>query len=240
MPRYFLRTTDAQGRAYGEFQWPLEVGAIVEAPDWRDDAKCGGGLHGLENGNGACGLLNWDDDALWWVVSTDDATPVVDLGGKQKFPRFRVEAFGDRKTATDWLVARGCAGVHGATVTGGYGATVTGGYRATVTGGDCATVTGGNRATVTGGDWAILQLTWHDGSRYRIATAYVGEDGIKPGVRYQCHGGKFVDVRMHDDPNAPHELRWLGERLLLLAIAALACAVAAMAVLPVLWRMFNG
>jgi hypothetical protein len=249
--RYFLRTTDAQGRAYGGFQWPLEVGAVVTAPDWRDDANCGGGLHGLLNGEGDSSHLSWSDDALWWVVAVEDGVPCVDLTGKHKFQSCRVVAFGDRKTATDALLAvQPGAAVHGCFKTGGDRATVTGGYRATVTGGDRATVTGGNRATVTGGDdatvtggyratvtggnratvtggydatvtggddatvtggnwatvtggnWATvtggnrasLSLKWWDGNRYRIAVAYVGEDGIEPGAAYRCKGGKFVEA----------------------------------------------
>jgi hypothetical protein len=81
-----------------------------------------------------------------------------------------------------------------ATVTGGSFATVTGGYRATVTGGDYATVTGGDYATVTGGAGSVLQLRRYDGVRWRIVTAYVGEDGIKPDTPYRLIGGKFTEA----------------------------------------------
>jgi hypothetical protein len=84
-------------------------------------------------------------------------------------------------------------GGHYATVTGGDYATVTGGQYATVTGGDYATVTGGQYATVTGGDGSVLQLRHYDGRRWRIVTAYVGKDGIKPDTPYRLVGVKFTE-----------------------------------------------
>ena len=61
--QYFMRTTDAQGRAHGGFQWPMEVGAIVTAPDWNPKPVCGGGLHGLLNGGGDASHLSFGTDA---------------------------------------------------------------------------------------------------------------------------------------------------------------------------------
>jgi hypothetical protein len=107
---------------------------------------------------------------------------------------------GDYATVTggNWAMVTGgdCATVTGgeramvtggnwATVTGGDEATVTGGDRATVTGGAGATVTGGNWATVTGGDWATIVLNYWDGERYRLKVGYIGENGLKPGVKYK-------------------------------------------------------
>lgn len=101
---------------------------------------------------------------------------------------------GDRSTVTGGI---------GSTVTGGYDSTVTGGDAGTVTGGDCSTVTGGDYSTVTGGNYSTvtggygstLSIKWFDGNRYRIAVAYVGEDGILPNVKYRVEGGKFVEVK---------------------------------------------
>jgi len=31
-----------------------------------------------------------------------------------------------------------------------------------------------------------VQVKWYDGKRYRIATGYVGENGIEPNVAYRC------------------------------------------------------
>ena len=93
---YFLRTTDRHGKAYGDFQWLMAVGAIVKAPDWSPKPECGGGLHGLLDGAGASSHLNWSDDALWWVVEADNAG-IIDLGGKYKFPKCKILVVGDRK-----------------------------------------------------------------------------------------------------------------------------------------------
>jgi hypothetical protein len=220
----FLRTTDAQGRAHGGFQWPLKIGATVTAPDWKPTAECGNGLHGLLDGLGDSSHLSFYGDAVWWIVEAADA---IDLQGKHKFPSCKVIAFGPRHEITAQLYAMRPGSIHGlcltggyratltggnratltggyrATLTGGNRATLTGGYRATLTGGDYATLTGGyratltggNRATLTGGDYATLTggddatlifLRWVDGRR-RVLTAYVGENGIEPGVAYRAN-----------------------------------------------------
>jgi hypothetical protein len=238
---YYLRTTDKDGKAYGGFQWPVQVGAVVEAPDWSPEPECGNGLHGLKDGLGGSSYLSWGADALWWIVEADEAVCLD--GDKWKFPRCTVVAVGsradvtaelyrlrpgpihgmimtggDRATLTGGdcatLTGGDCAtlaggygatltGGYGATLAGGYGATLTGGDRATLTGGDCATLTGGDRATLTGGDRATLTggygatlvfLRWIGGRR-RMLTAYVGEDGIEPGVAYRANYDHTAVVR---------------------------------------------
>jgi hypothetical protein len=78
-------------------------------------------------------------------------------------------------------------GGDGSTLTGGYRSTLTGGDRSTLTGGDGSTLTGGDRSTLTGGECSTLQVKWwdHVASRERIATAYVGEDGIEANTAYK-------------------------------------------------------
>jgi hypothetical protein len=197
-----LRTCGPDGESHSGFRWPLTVGAEVVAPDWEPTQKCGNGLHGALHGQGDGGLFDWSADAVWMVVEVESAW-IVDLIGKVKFPACVVRYVGDRKGATDYIMTHDPLArcVIGATVTGGDRATVTGGDRATVTGGDYATVTGGYRATVTGGNdatvtgggYAILQLKWYDGDRYRITTDYVGENGVLPYVAYRCDTkGKLV------------------------------------------------
>ena len=173
-----LRSCKADGSSSHGFVWPKR--GHVEAPDWKPTKECGNGLHGLLWGEGDGGLLCWDNDALWIVVEVDKGS-VIDLRGKVKFPSGEVVFSGDRKAATDFLIANGAANraVIGAFITGGDGATVTGSYGATVTGGD--------GATVTGGDWATLILSWRDCNRKRLAIAYVGENGIKPNVKYHLN-----------------------------------------------------
>ena len=157
---FFLRTTDADAKSHGGFQWPREVGAVVEAPDWSPEPKCGNGLHGLLDGLGESSHLSSDPDALWWIVDADDA---VDLDGKWKFPRATVVAFGVRHEVTAALYALRPGPIHGLCLTGGDGATLTGGAYAT-----------------------LIFLRWADGRRRALA-AYVGEDGIEPGTPYRAN-----------------------------------------------------
>ena len=181
---YFLRTTDKEGKAYNGFQWPLEVGATVTAPDWKPTAKCGNGLHGLLDGLGESGCLSFADGAIWWIVDADDP---IDLIDKHKFQSCRVVAFGPRHEVTAKLHELRPGPIHGLVLTGGNRATLTGGDDATLTGGEYATLTGGNRATLTGGDYATLVfLRWVAGRR-RVLTAYVGEGGILPNVAYRAN-----------------------------------------------------
>ena len=153
-----LKVVSADMKSYGGFQWP-GVGGIAVAADWDASPVCGGGLHGWLNGVGYLACQSWSDDPMskWLVLSVNTDT-IVDIDGKVKFPKAEVVHVGDRKSASDVILATGFIGpVIGATVTGGDGATVTGGDGATVTGGDDATVTGGYGATVKGGDRATVK-----------------------------------------------------------------------------------
>ena len=154
----YLRTCDKNFQSYNKFQWPNQVGAEVSAPDWKPNKECGNGLHGLLNGNGGSSLLSDDESAIWMVVSANQSES-IDLVGKHKFPRCRIEHIGNRDSAVKYLVDAGCQGVHFAriiagndcTLTGGYNCTLTGGNRSTLTGGDYCKLTGGNGCTLTGG-----------------------------------------------------------------------------------------
>jgi hypothetical protein len=51
-------------------------------------------------------------------------------------------------------------------------------------------------ATARAGDGGAIALTYHDGTRYRIAVAYVGEGGIEPHVDYRVtHSGSFIKAQ---------------------------------------------
>ena len=172
----FLRTTDADAKSYGGFQWPRDVGAVVEAPDWNPKPECGNGLHGLLDGLGESSHLSFNPGAIWWIVDADDA---VYLDGKWKFQRCTVLDFGPRHEITARLHALRPGPIQGLCMTGGY--------RATLTGGAYATLTGGYRATLTGGDGATLIFLRWVGGRRRVLAAYVGEDGIEPGTPYRAN-----------------------------------------------------
>ena len=208
-----LRTCGPNGESYCGFMWPLQVGATVTAPDWEPTPECGHGLHGALYGEGDGSLLSFDVDAKWLVVEADAAS-VVNLDGKVKFPSCVVRYVGDRLGATTFLAARLPARVNGyaiigATVSAGNGGTARAGYRGTAQAGDRGTAQAGNGGTAQAGDWGtaqagdkgtaqagdggIITIRWHDGTRYRIATGYVGENGIKPNTPYRCEGGSFVE-----------------------------------------------
>ena len=212
-PRYvlILRTCAADMTSHGGFKWPKK--GRVQCKDWKPTPTCGNGLHGLLWGEGDASLMNWSDDAKWLVVKVraDEVVKIDDA--KVKFPRGEVLCCGDRLTATSYLVQYGEAGhaVHGATVASGDGGTSTSGYggtstsgdggtstsgvRGTSTSGDGGTSTSGDRGTSTSGDGGELRIRWYDGTRYRLAVGYVGENGIKPNVKYRAdEKGNLVEV----------------------------------------------
>jgi len=181
-----LRTSDAQRRAHGGFQWP-ETGP-VEAPDWDPTPACGHGLHGLLWGAGAASLLSWERDAVWQVVEVD-VIDVVDLGGdKVKFPRGVVVWSGDGAVAGALVSLHAPAGtrVHRGTATAGDGGTATAG--------DGGTATAGDGGTATAGENGLIAITHYDGAkgRYRRLYGIVGQDGIEPNIAYRVEGGRFV------------------------------------------------
>jgi hypothetical protein len=87
----FLRTADANGRSSGGFQWPIEAGGMVEAPDWNPEPVCGGGLHGISEGLGDWEQMKdpCDTSALWYVCGAK-RSEAVDIDCKIKVPRCRV------------------------------------------------------------------------------------------------------------------------------------------------------
>jgi len=118
---------------------------------------------------------------------------------------------GYRGTATAGYGGTATAG-YGGTATAGDGGTATAGYRGTATAGDRGTATAGYRGTATAGYGGtatagdggtatagyggILNIRWWDGSRYRIATFYVGEDKVMPGTKYSVdESGKLREAK---------------------------------------------
>ncbi|HGJ9043921.1 TPA: hypothetical protein ACJYA3_006381 [Pseudomonas aeruginosa] len=167
-----LRTCSADLTSHGGFQWPDKIGAVVEAPDWKKDNKCGHGLHGWLFGQGDhdCSSTVGDADAKWLVVEVG-LSDLIALGGKVKFPRCTVRHIGDKASATQFLIANepraaGVAvigatlqagdkelcqvGAYG-TATAGYKGTATAGNEGTATAGDWGTATAGNEGTATAG-----------------------------------------------------------------------------------------
>jgi len=172
---YILRQCAPDMTSWGGFKWP-ESGE-VSAPDWEATADCGNGLHGFLWGEGDGSLANYGSDNKWLVAEIDEW---IDLGGKVKFPRANVMFCGTMHEAAAEIRMLGAKGaVIGSINTGGNHSINTGGYR----------------STNTGGNHSILQWRVWDGERYRMLTAYVGEDGIEPGVAYTNDGMKIVRVK---------------------------------------------
>ena len=105
-----LKCVDVEGKAYGGFQWPLEVGATVEAPDWNDEPVCGGGLHGWPWGIGIGGGKNPDWSGIWIVYGADpaDVVHVADENGDKSKAKRGVIRFvskpGDWQSATNFIL----------------------------------------------------------------------------------------------------------------------------------------
>ena len=152
MSDFLLKTVKADGTARGGFQWPLDEGAEVTAPDWDPTPVCGGGLHGLLNGAGNGGLINWSTDAVWIVAEIPDDETVVDLDGNVKVRRCIVRHVGDKTSAPEFLAAHGhTEGVVSGTATAGDYGSATAGYRGTATAGVSGAATAGNDGTATAG-----------------------------------------------------------------------------------------
>ena len=77
-----LRTCDKDLKSHGGFQWPEK--GHVEAPDWDPTSRCGGGLHGLLEGEGDWDLLDWTPTAKALLVRVAQSSMVA-FDGKVKF-----------------------------------------------------------------------------------------------------------------------------------------------------------
>ncbi|WP_320910258.1 hypothetical protein [Citrobacter farmeri] len=174
-----LRTCAADMSAYGGFIWPKS--GFVEAHDWNPKAECGNGLHGLLWGQGSSGYLSVAEDANWMVCEVEK-DKIVDLEDKVKFPSCEVVFCGEKEGAINYLMENG-----------GRGYAI---VYSTLTGGDRSTLTGGYGSTLTGGENATLIVKLWNGKRYKMHIAYVGEDGIKEGVKYLLNDdNEFVEVK---------------------------------------------
>ena len=221
MTTLYLRTVKADYTSHSGFQWPREVGAVVEAPDWNPEPACGGGLHGLPWGQGNLGLLSSAGDAVWLVVAADHAVRIDN--DKSKFPRCTIVYVGTRDGACAYLLERAprdvavpyvhvtagyegtaTAGVggtatagYGGTATAGYGGTATAGGGGTATAGDRGTATAGYGGTATAGYGGTLVIAYSDKTRRRrMCVGYVGEDGIMPSTAYQVINGKLTKAEI--------------------------------------------
>ena len=194
--QYFLRTVNKNCISYNNFKWDLKIGAINTCGDWNEKPECGGGLHGIRNAVGSASLLDWSENAIPFVFSS---TKYIDIDNqKSKVQKAKIEFVGKSiPECSTWIYQKtSIQGGIAVCISGGYGATVSGGDRAMVSGGDEATVSGGYGATVSGGYEAIIQIKYYDGNRYRIKIGYIGEDGLKPNIKYKLNDKfEFEEVK---------------------------------------------
>ncbi len=188
-----LRTCSANMTSHVDFKWPKR--GPVSAPDWIDNYECGHGLHGWLWGEGDGTLGHVDTPKAKWLVVRVLASEIRHgaghLIGKCKFPRGYVVHCGDRKSATEYIMR------HGASGKAVIGSTVTAGDYGTATAGDYGTATAGDYGTATAGYKGTICIKYYDvqKDRYRIAIAYVGENGIMPNRKYKLNDShEFVEV----------------------------------------------
>jgi hypothetical protein len=137
------------------------------------------------------------------VGTRDEAIAFIDAHGGADMPvvfarrtagDYGAATAGDEGTATARNRGAATAGYHG-TATAGDEGTATAGDKGTATAGYEGTATAGYEGTVTAGNQGVLQVRHYDrhAARYRLVTAYVGEDGILPDTAYKLDAkGLFV------------------------------------------------
>ena len=132
-------------------------------------------------------------DLSTWAFGVDqDMLPDWTFSGDPELERRSREALARRAAAENWF-----AEVISQQPVVGYAGTATAGDGGTATAGARGTATAGERGTATAGERGILSLRWWDWSRYRIATFYVGENGVLPNVKYRVdEKGQIVMAEM--------------------------------------------
>ena len=207
-----LKQVKPDNTAYGGFKWPDSEKVTCEK--WVAEKECGNGLHGFNKGVGNASLADYSEGNIWKVVEVSN-NGLIDLGGKVKFKSGYVIYSGDLKTAAQIIktvfpneAVIGCtatAGYRGTatagdsgTATAGDSGTATAGYRGTATAGDRGTATAGDSGTATAGDRGVLIITYYDNkkSSYKRKIALVGDNGIKPNVKYRLNDkAEFQEVK---------------------------------------------
>ena len=143
------------------------------------------------------------------ATAGNEGTATAGYGGTATVGTYGIATAGNEGTATAGYGGTATAGYGGAatagnegtatvgtygTATAGNEGTATAGYLGTATAGNEGTATAGYGGTATAGQGGELRIRWKDGSRYKLAVGYVGEDGIRANVAYICnkHGRLVV------------------------------------------------
>lgn len=211
----FLRSASLEGKSHGGFQWPIESGGMVEAPDWSPRAECGRGLHGIAHGLGDWGLMAPPSSrsALWYVCGGIKAE-AVELDGKIKVPRCRVLYVGSFAGAMDMVSPAMTERIleiaqeriaaskpeDGSTASGIRGAATASGDQgaATASGGDSVALACGCRGSVRADrDGCALFLVERDSDDGHVLSVWAGVSGkdCEAGKWYRLEGGNLVEDR---------------------------------------------
>jgi len=173
---WVLKTISKDKTSYnGKFKWNTKKGAINTAKDYKRTKKCGRGLHGALKGEGDGGLFSWNADALWLVLEVKNDKDLIQLDGKVKFKTCKMIYAGTREKATEMIYKK---------------------YHTAVIGG---TSTSGDKGTSTSGKDGIIQIKFWDSKkdRHRFKTGYIGEEGLKPNVKYKLdENNEFEEVEL--------------------------------------------
>jgi hypothetical protein len=208
-----LKCVDSDGKSYGGFHWPLEIGVEVIAPDWNKRAECGGGLHGWPWGL-AMGEGKDPDWSGKWIVFGAIPDLVIDLSGKCKCQKAIVRFVGSWDKALNFILPGQMAWVFhassgAASATGDSGAASATGYSgaASATGDSgAASATGYSGAASATGDSGAASATGDRG-----AASATGDNSVAvvTGVLGEAKAGKFSAIALswYNDKKDRREMR---------------------------------
>ena len=118
------------------------------------------------------------------ATAGDGGTATAGKGGTATAGDYGTATAGNYGTATAGEGGTATVGYRGTATAGNYGTATAGNY-GTATAGKGGTATAGYRGTATAGEGGMLQIYHYDcNDRRRLAVAYVGENDIKPNVKY--------------------------------------------------------
>ena len=211
-----IKSLKADMTAHGGFKYPKR--GRVEALDWNEKPKCGGGIHFLRPGDNNPG--KWHGEKFIALDTLD--SPVVALDGKAKCRYAKVLRVADSMAdLCVWLQERGhngpwflgvaTSGYGGTSTSGDYGTSTSGnggtstsGNGGTSTSGDRGTSTSGYRGTSTSGDWGTSTSgNWGTSTSGDYGTSTSGYGGTSTsGNRGRASAGMWgrITIQYYDGP----------------------------------------